>query len=59
MAVMAVAMAAAMAEAKTVADGVAAMLAPTALATMGAGNSGGKQHILCLITSLIGFYFFK
>ncbi len=43
-AVEAVAMVAAVAEAKTAAEGAARLLAPTALATMGAGNSRGKHQ---------------
>jgi hypothetical protein len=42
MAVVAAVMAAAMTEAKIAAEGAAAMLAPIALAMMGAGNGGGK-----------------
>ncbi len=37
-------MVAAVAEGKTAAEGAATTLAPTALATLGAGNSSGKQQ---------------
>ncbi len=44
MAVKAASTVAAMAEEKTVGEGAVAMVAPTVLATMGAGNSKGKQQ---------------
>jgi hypothetical protein len=44
MAVGVAATAAAMAKAKTVAEGVGATLAPTSLGTTGAGNGRGKQQ---------------